>query len=431
MGQRWRTERVAALAPDSASAVAGRRLARPGPWSDVGWTDPLIWGSCQGSGKTPYAVAVDTAVPTYRCTCPSRKFPCKHVLGLLYLWAEGQIDEGGTLSPQAAEWAAKRTSTRDDVDQRSEPAEKSEAQLAASAARAAMRDERVLTGLRELDRWLTDQVTLGLAHTRADQLEAMAARLIDAQAPGPAGRLRDLARLPRGSASWLESMLEEYALLHLLCVAATRDDLPDELRHTIRTRLGFTTSRESVLAIPPTSDTWAVVGMRDSDEELVSVRRVWLYGMTTHLPALVLFFTPYGSAVDSSLVPGTAVDADLHFYPGRPGLRALVGARRREFSEALWHAPGPPVKQAITSWQAALAADPWLTEWPVAAGGQPKVEPWGAFADPDGVAVPLLGHDVWTLLALTGGEPTTVFGEMTSRGLRPTSVVLDSVVTPL
>ena len=74
-----------AAAPDSASQVAGRKLARPGPWSSIGGSDGLLWGECQGSGKTPYRVTVDTGTRRYQCSCPSRKFPCKHALALLFL----------------------------------------------------------------------------------------------------------------------------------------------------------------------------------------------------------------------------------------------------------------------------------------------------------------------------------------------------------
>ena len=276
MGERWRPERVTALAPDSASDVAGRRLAIPTPWSDVGWSHPLLWGACQGSGSTPYSVVVDVSEPSYRCSCPSRKFPCKHVLGLLYLWAEGRIDEGGTLSRFAAQWSATRAAAGEDKTPKDEPAERTEAQLAAAAARAEQREERVTNGLAELERWLADQVTAGLAHTRPGALGDLAARMVDAQVPGVAGRLRDLNRRPigsrhgaRGSGAWLEDILAEYGLLHLLIRAWTRTDLPTDLSATVRSHIGFTVPKDTVLATTPVADTWAVIGMRDSDEEQV------------------------------------------------------------------------------------------------------------------------------------------------------------------
>ncbi|OPH51853.1 hypothetical protein BC351_34115 [Paenibacillus ferrarius] len=47
----------------------------------------IIFGECKGSGKDPYRCSVDLIKegnPVFRCTCPSRQFPCKHNLGLMY-----------------------------------------------------------------------------------------------------------------------------------------------------------------------------------------------------------------------------------------------------------------------------------------------------------------------------------------------------------
>ena len=68
---RWSEEQVLAAAPDSSSIAAGKKLAVPGPWSETGANETLVWGKCQGSGKTPYQVSVDVEAPAYRCSCPS------------------------------------------------------------------------------------------------------------------------------------------------------------------------------------------------------------------------------------------------------------------------------------------------------------------------------------------------------------------------
>ena len=430
MAERWRPERVTALAPDSASDVAGRRLAIPTPWSGVGYAYPLLWGACQGSGSTPYSVAVDVSEPSYRCSCPSRKFPCKHVLGLLYLWAEGRIDEGGTLSRFAAQWSATRAAGRSPEAPTDQPAEKTEAQLAAAAARAAQREERVTVGLEELDRWLADQVTAGLGNTRPGAFSDMAARMVDAQVPGVAGRLRELARRPMGGrggarAGWLDETLAEYGLLHLLCRAWTRTDLPDSLRATVRSHIGFTVPKETVLATPPVADTWAVIGMRDSDEEQVSTRRVWLYGTTTGRYALVLFFAQRGMPLDASLVPGSGIEADLHFYPGRPALRALVGDTRDVLQRVRFTTPAHGVGHATAAWRRVLAEDPWLGSYPCQVHGRARLAPTAGLVDDAGESVRLVGSATLSLLALTGGDTATVFGELDPRGLLPTAVLTD------
>src|SRR5689334_12693505 len=56
---RWSVDQVLALAPDPASAAAGRKLAHREPWSDIGTIDELVWGCCAGSGKAPYQTIVD------------------------------------------------------------------------------------------------------------------------------------------------------------------------------------------------------------------------------------------------------------------------------------------------------------------------------------------------------------------------------------
>lgn len=415
------------LAPDSASQVAGRKLATPAPWSDVGWADPLLWGSCRGSGKTPYSVAIDVCAPSYRCSCPSRKFPCKHVLGLLFLWAEGHIDEGGTISAFAAEWSAARQ-RREAAQTPKEARQRTDSQAAAAAARAAERDERVRQGMSELERWLTDQVGNGLANLRSDALQQLAARMVDAQAPGVAARLRELALAPRGS-RWLDTVLDEFGMLHLLATAAPRSDsLGEGLRATVRMHLGYHIAQETVTAEPPVTDRWVVAGLRDSQEEQVSMRRVWLWGQQTGQPAQVLFFTPYGGAVDTSLIPGSAVDAGLHYYPTQPRLRALVGSQTGYHPVAEWHRRGATVTEAVRTWRAQLAQDPWLTEYPVVIDGSLGRD---HLIDLDGEAIPLLGSDLPAVLAYTGGHPTTLLGEISRDGLLPTAVVLDRQVVPL
>ncbi|NUO34795.1 MAG: SWIM zinc finger family protein, partial [Dermatophilaceae bacterium] len=108
---RWTAAQVAGLAPDASSLAAARRLARPGPWSDTGSTDVLVWGKCQGSGKTPYQVSVDLVGPAFRCSCPSRKLPCKHGLALLLLWVDGSgsVADAAEAAAFAQEWAPERS----------------------------------------------------------------------------------------------------------------------------------------------------------------------------------------------------------------------------------------------------------------------------------------------------------------------------------
>jgi hypothetical protein len=314
----------------------------------------------------------------------------------------------------------------------------------AARRRAEQRETRVAAGVRELDSWLRDQVRQGLAASqRAGYLhwDDIAARMVDAQAPGLAERLRALAAVPHSGPGWEGRLLEEYALLRLLA-AACRDQgrLPPRLRDTVRSRVGFPARQADVLArATPVRDRWHVLAWRDLDNDRIRTRRTWLRGRRTGRPALVLSFASGGQPLDDSLPVGTEIDADLAFYPGAVELRALVAARHDTVPADTVPAdkfpadtvpadtvpasppPGTSADGLLAGYAAALAEDPWLDIWPAVLAATPARAPLPCLRDADGGAIPLhLGAgDCWPMFAMSGGRPLIVAGEWTPRGLWP------------
>jgi hypothetical protein len=427
---RWTAEQVAALAPDPPALKAARALAGPGPWHGTGHggEPPGVWGLCAGSGAEPYQVCVDLTEPAYRCTCPSRKFPCKHALALLLLWAGGTVPDGPP-PDWVAQWHAARRERTGRAGSRSRgrderPAGADEAARRGQARTAARRADRVGAGVAELERWLHDQVRHGLigaGRAGYEHWDAMAARLVDAQAPGLASMVRRLA----GVAGTPDRLLADLSLVHLLVAGYRRlDELPGPLAATVRGRVGFPVATDDVLAGPRTRDEWAVVGLRDEGDERLTVRRVWLFGARTGRPALVLSFAAPGQALPADLRVGTTVDADLCFYPGALALRALVAHR---------HGPATPsgeptgaldVAGGLRRQADALRAEPWLDRWPMLLAGVTPVADrtgWWHLRDTAGAALPVdpgVGPP-WRAVAMAGGAPATVAAEWRSGGLRP------------
>jgi hypothetical protein len=421
----WTGEQVLALAPDAGSVAAARKLAGPGSWSGTGHgAEPAaVWGECAGSGKNPYRTVVDLAGPAYRCSCPSRKFPCKHALGLLLLWSAGGVAAG-----TPPEWAATWLDGRAERAAAPAPARTGTPDAAAARKRAEQRGSRVAAGVDELDRWLLDQVRTGLSTLRQGgyrQVEPVAARMVDAQAPGLAAAVRRLPGVAAGRADWPGPVLEELALLRLAVTGhRALDRLPAGLAASVRREVGYPVAREDVLASPAVADRWLVVGQRDTEQERLTGRRVWLLGERTGRPALVLSFAAAGQSLDASLVAGTEFDGDLHFYPGAAPLRALV-SEHRGAPAPLTGLPGGSLADAAAAYGAAVAADPWTDAWPVAVAGLvPVPGPGGQWRAVDGAGrrVPLLGEP-WRLLAVSGGHPVTAVVEYTPAGLRPLSVL--------
>ncbi|MFF3258495.1 SWIM zinc finger family protein [Streptomyces sp. NPDC002932] len=431
---RWTVEQVLALAPDDASRKAGNRLGSAGPWSETGREEPgAVWGLCRGSGSTPYRTVVDTTGPAYRCSCPSRKFPCKHALGLLLLRASDEAALPSAVPPDwAGEWLAERRRRAEAPAVREEPvggagASAGPADPAAARRRAERRAERIGGGVQELERRLTDLVRGGLAAAEQSGYglwEETAARMVDAQAPGLAGRVRELGAIPASGPGWPVRLLEECALLHLLDTGWQGiDRLPPPLAATVRTRVGLPAAAGGA----PVRDHWLVLAQYDTPEGKIVARRSWLYGRESGRTALLLSFGAPGRSPGQALPVGVTLDAELTPHRGAGQLRAELGTQFGSPAPTGAPPPGVTVTGAIAAYGRALGDDPWLDSWPMTLRDVipvPSRDGW-QLADAEGdsalpVAPAALSRPaLWKLVALSGGGPLTVFGECGHRGFDP------------
>ncbi|MFF4748596.1 SWIM zinc finger family protein [Streptomyces sp. NPDC002514] len=432
-GVRWTADQVLALAPDAASRKAGSKLGTAGPWTGAGSSDEgTVWGLCKGSGSKPYQTVVDVADasgPAYKCSCPSRKFPCKHALGLLLLWAGG---DAAVPTGQAPDWAEQWTTGR---KQRAQ--EKRQSAAAGSAAgsgdpgaarrRAERRAERVTAGATELEQRLADLLRGGLA--AAEQAgyglwEETAARMVDAQAPGLAARVRELGAIPGSGPGWPVRLLEECALLHLLDQGwLRRDRLPDGLAATVRSRIGLPATADG----PAVRDRWLVLAQYDTADAKLTTRRIWLYGEESARVCLLLSYGAAGRAPEQALPVGLALEAEVSVHPGAGQSRATLGEQFAPPAPAATRPRGETTARAIARYGKALRDDPWLDAVPVTLDRVVPTPDGGSWqlADADGSgALPLTPaarsrSGLWRLVALSGGAPVKVFGECGHGGFTP------------
>ena len=433
----YSADQIIALAPDAASAKAGRSLATTSKWQNVGRNERAIWGECQGSGAKPYQTVIDLNEPAFKCSCPSRKFPCKHSLGLFLLVAnEPAIANTVTTAPVwAAEWLSKRAQQ---AQRKSEAAKKAdeppdEATLARRAAqktkRSLDREAKVVAGLKELELWLRDLLRHGLAsaQTRSlDYWEQMAARMIDAQAPGVARRVRELSWLPQSGDGWTEQLLSQVSSLFLLLKAFERiETLPTATQADVRTAIGWTYKEDELPQENLVADDWLVLGQRITGDEGLRVRRTWLWGERTSKGALILEFAAAGQHLTLDFLPGTRTEAELIFYPSNYPLRAAL-KQRANTTRALTALPGySSGDDLLMTYAGVLALNPWIEAIPASLHTVVPVrrgERWLA-RDSDGRLLSLRGEssDGWKLMALSGGHPITIFSEWNGRSLLPIS----------
>jgi len=431
------SEQALALAPDTSSAQAGKKLAAGKHWKNLGRAATALWGECQGSAL--YQVRVDLIGMAVKCSCPSRKLPCKHGLGLILL----SISDSGAL-PEAeppewvASWLVKRSAPKEAAPKAS--AISPEKAAANAAKTAAKREKGVSDGLDTLDLWLTDLVRNGIGALEGQPTsvwEAQAARMTDAKAPGVAGRLRRIAGIPGASDDWPAKLLGELGRLSLLIQAYRRlDTLDERLREDVRQLVGWTVTQDELAARGEhVSDRWTVLGQWVDSQERGLEQRTWLQGTHSGRLALVLQFSFANQPFPESFIPGSSFDAELHFYPGAYPVRARVAERAGEPVATHERLPGCESVEAFLSARAeAVSRQPWLDRLacilrdvtPVCA----TVDSWWA-RDASGAGLPLDGSDHWRLLALSGGQPVDLIGEWDGEALLPLGMIAEGIFTPL
>lgn len=425
-------EQILTLAPDAASAKAGTQQASLAKWSSLGTHEQALWGLCQGSGKDPYRAQIALAEPAFKCTCPSRKFPCKHGLGLYLLYAQHSAAFAEDSPPQ---WVS------DWLQSRGQRAEKQAAKAAASdpplsaedaAAKAHSQQKRqdkraanVVQGIDVLDTWLTDLAREGLAGLQAKPArdwDAMAARMVDAQAAGLAARIRTAGVLIHGAGkNWELALARELSLLALLLQSFRRIGLlPAGLQTDVKTAIGWTASQDDALAEPALPDIWRVCGNHTQHDDRISRRACYLQGMTSGRWALLLQFSAGSQALPPPFLPGARFEGGMHFYPAAVPMRAVFGsdlrAQANPSGETGTDKPAD-LQIHLGQYASALAANPFIEHFPMllhAVTLQHRPDQASGWmlrsADSSALPVHVRFQHAWRLHSIAGGHPAEVFG---------------------
>jgi len=155
----------------------------------------LIFGDCKGSGAENYrpsADFADPAKPVFRCTCPSRQFPCKHSLALLYAHAQG----GKFVEKNVpADISEKRSKIQQRVEKKKTEAEKPH-KVNTGALKKKIQAQ--LEGIQLLESLVNDLIRSGLGTLNAKsarQIEEQAKQLGNAYLPGAQNALHALTGL--------------------------------------------------------------------------------------------------------------------------------------------------------------------------------------------------------------------------------------------
>jgi len=383
------------LAPDQSSLKAAAGLTKPNKWSGIGASADgvSLWGACAGSGANPYRVMADLSDLGSKCTCPSRKFPCKHVLAMLWMHVDGTIAFSPSEPPEwVTDWLGRRrkgtnaapatgasVAAKDmraalaaEPDTPDDP-KAAERRQAASEKRARETRATIADALDALDQWIGDQLRLGLSgflDEATARCRRIAARMVDGKAQTLGGRIDELpSRLlavPAGDR--VRNAVAELSKLVLLARAWRM--APDDPE--IARAVGSAETREQVLENAATlrvTSCWEVVGERiETRRDGLVSQTTWLLNLAEESPrfATLVDYLPASSGKrGSAFTVGEQFEGELAFYAARAPLRALLVRRSDRLAEGSrrgWHVPTETIGAVIS---AGLEREPWLSDLPV------------------------------------------------------------------
>ena len=350
-------ETVETLAPDQASIKAAKKLLSPTKWPVRQCSSEInsIWGECQGSGSKPYYTVADVVDHGYKCTCPSRKFPCKHVLALMWQYALNPDDFTPSDSPDwVNDWMGRRrkntknqaldastSGPKKNIHQAEDEPKKAltPEEVAKQEAAKAKRAEKVRlatqasirNGINDYLQWVDDLFRTGIDGFLKDihgNCRKIAARMVDAKAAGIASRMDELPSAilsmpPQQQAVYVIQEIGKLVLLGEAWLSHPED--PD-----IQRAMGQTETREQVLNNPENvrrTHQWLVVGSESTTrKDGLIAQATWLLSQEgCHIALLLDYFPAAVGNRNPGLAAGSMIEGEVVYYPSKEPLRAVLG----------------------------------------------------------------------------------------------------------
>ncbi|MEM6397525.1 MAG: SWIM zinc finger family protein [Bacteroidota bacterium] len=413
------------FAPDARSLEGARRLFYSRRWRLLAGDGKWIWGEFEVKGNRALHAAVDLLNGRFHCDCRSKRRPCTHALALL-LKLKSRPDEWTVSEPPI--WVSKLISGNG----KNEDKAKSPPKVLDLGSLAPSEDRRQLMyqGMGDLEVRLLDIVRAGFATAAsydADYWLSAAARLTDAQLSGPAARMRRLANPELCTPEYIATVVGD---LYLMCAAwQDFDRLETSKKLELYRELGLSIKKDVVLSRPPKNDLWLVMGTVSGVEDRLRYRRVWLRGEQSKRYALIIDYAFGERPFERSWPLASAWSGDLHYYPGsyprrgifpapKPATRAFTGLKGYTNYSELIH-----------NYSRALALQPWLRNYPAyMASVTPHLRNNRLYLeDGEGRAYPVTSgfEGAYTILAVSGGRPASVFNTFNGTTLQPLSIYVD------
>ncbi|GAB5551888.1 MAG: hypothetical protein Sapg2KO_14790 [Saprospiraceae bacterium] len=301
------------------------------------------------------------------------------------------------------------------------------------------RIEEMLLGVRELEQWILDQAQQGFAQLQKEDtaaFEAIAGRLVDLRLGSIARRIRTLERL-RQQEDWLPPVRSTLAELYLFTQRFKKIYQLEPLqRLDLLQEGGVNLPKKDILTSEPAiQDYWLILGVEIGAEEKIRYRRTWLWGESQQKAALILDFAWGSEPFPGHYTVGAAIEAKVIYYPAAVPIRALIEAPQ-EINRPFTKLEGTTSMSAFSlTYAQVLQRAPGTISYPVLLQNMIPFHQEGQFylSDTDHYYRPLevASMQAWRLIALSGGEPISLFATWNGSQFKPLSALVNKRVIVL
>lgn len=410
------------LAPDVETAKRANGFSRANQWIELEGNEKILWGTVK-TQKAKYAACASLTKKKFKCSCKN-KMPCRHVLGLLlvYLNASDRFRVTYDLPEAIQLWLNDGESIKIDPQK---AAQNQENKLRNHQKRLKMME----AGLGDLEIWLADVIRQGLASLEQQNPDfwlGIAARMVDAKLGSIGRRIRLMPEYIQTHDNWYEHILMQLGEIYLIVKGFRNiERLPENLQQEMLNIAGVNYKKEDLLKQEGLQDNWLIMAQVSGVEEKLNFRRTWFIGEQTKRWAMLLEFTWGNERFQHQWKVGQLIEGSLVYYPSSYPLRALFKnyaylPRDLETFPAYTHNTA-----FLTAYAKAIAANPWLQEFPASIKEVVPVMKANRMylVDRDKKMLPLVktSSAIWKLLAISSGHPIRVFGEWNGLYLTPIS----------
>ena len=362
-------EYILSISPDAPSTKNANKIFSKTKW-EVKKSDRAIWSEIYGSGKKPYLTQLDTQDIAFKCSCPSRKFPCKHGLALgLYVAQNGLDNIAQEAEPLwVQEWIDKRT-TKAKVKASKPIKVKSKESI------KKLDDKRWSSAEKDVESvelWLQDSVKLGILdfpNREHAYWEDLKKRMVDLKISGFNTFFSQLQTMTYSN-NWEQKVLLILSNMHQLVASIKHHESLDEpFKKELAMLLGWSVNQKELLASEQSEvvdDVWMVTKVILEEQERLTIRKVYLYGTESNRWAFILEFAHGNSYFEEHYLEGSLVQAKLVFYDGLFKQRAFLkikGAKEESDFKSL--KPLSSLQEAHINFKEALISFPWRFDYPL------------------------------------------------------------------